>query len=34
MNSKTECMKVRGLRKVFTNGKEAVSDTSMTMYEG
>ena len=27
-------MRVRGLKKIFDDGKEAVSDTSMTMYEG
>lgn len=27
-------MRVRGLKKIFNDGKEAVSDTSMTMYEG
>lgn len=25
---------MRGLKKIFNDGKEAVSDTSMTMYEG
>jgi ATP-binding cassette subfamily A (ABC1) protein 3 len=27
-------LRVRGLKKIFNDGKEAVSDTSMTMYEG
>ena len=31
---RTRAMKVRNLRKVFDDGKIAVDNTSMTMYEG
>ena len=31
---RTRAMKVRNLRKVFDDGKLAVDNTSMTMYEG
>ena len=29
-----QCFKVRGLSKVFANGKKAVDNTSLTMYNG
>jgi len=32
--SQTPALKIRGLKKIYSGGKLAVNDVSMTMYEG